>query len=331
MVNFSTIYDTIQKNPYKNAKIEKILVSEPKYIEEMKTKIIEKVSEKLIEKPIEKPMEKVVEKPMEKVVEKPMEKVVEKPMEKVAEKPMEKVVEKEKPIGNLNKKFIDPIVLGIEEQDMLYMGAGSKTSLQMECEEAVRIEGLIESVYSSEGGRSRGWTKKMLEEFIKPRCAVGGNLFELSKMKKNFEWESVFSDKESSAILDFICLTKNIRVVVWKDSEHFGLWPSADKQTVKKIPTLIHIALVKDEKSEKVYGCKTTGGFSTIEKLFEYVGTSEKIGWIVALACSNILSNKTVDELNEEGKKIGLDVSEFKKSQKIAMIAAKRRLITLGL
>jgi hypothetical protein len=44
-----------------------------------------------------------------------------------------------------------------------------------------------------------------------------------------------------------------------------------------------------------------------------------------------LLSNKTVDELNEEGKKIHLDVSDLKKTQKIALIAAKRRMLTLGL
>ena len=275
---------------------------------------------------MEKPMEKLVEKPVvEKHVEKP---VVEKHVEKPVEKPVEKLVEKhvEKPVGTIIKRPIDPIVLGIEDRDILYAVASSKTNLHLECDEAVRIEGLIEKLYSSEGGRSRGWTKKMLDEQIKPRCASGGNLFELEKAKVKFDWASVFTNKETSAFLDFICLAKNIRVVVWKDEKHFGLWPAADNPVLEKIPTLIHVSLSKDN-----HGYKTYGSFSTVEKLFDYIKTSDDIGWIPALACANLLSNKTVDELNEEAKKIDVDVSDMKKPQKIAAIAAKRRLLTLGL
>jgi hypothetical protein len=278
---------------------------------------MEKLVEKHVEKPVEKPMEKLVEKSMEK------------PVEKLVEKPVEKLVEK--PVGTIIKKPIDPIALGIEEYDILYMGASKQTSFQMECEEAMRIEVMIDKLYSLEGGRSRGWTKKMLDEFIKPRCASGGDLFELMKIKATFEWANVFSDKESSALLDFVCLTKNIRVVVWRDETHFGLWPAADKAIVEKIPTLYHVALVKDEKTGVEKGYKTQGSFSTIDNLFEYVDSSKSVGWIPAIACSNLLSNKTVSELNEEGVRLGLELSDMKKVQKIAMLAAKRRRMTLGL
>jgi hypothetical protein len=334
MVSLSQIKESIVRNPYKHSKISKIIIVEPKYITDILTKVSEsKPTPVLVVKEVEKPvMEKVIEKPvMEKVIEKPvMEKVIEKPvMEKVIEKPvMEKVIEK--PVGKVIKKYIDPIVLGIEERDMLYFGASSKTMLQMECEEAVRIESLIDTIYSSEGGRSRGWTKKSLETFIKPRCASGGNLYDLEKAKVLFEWSKLFSDKETSAILDFVCLAKNIRIVVWRDEKHFGIWPAADKASLEKPPTLIHIALVKDEKSGVEHGCKTFGSFSSVEKLFEYVDSSDEIGWIPALACTNLLSNKTVDELDEEAKKVKVDVSGLKKIQKIAAIAAKRRRITLG-
>ncbi len=319
MVTFSQIEEVIAKNPHRRCICENVNITEPSYILKLK-EMIEKPIEKVIEKPVENPIEKPIEKVIEKTIEKSIEKVIEKPVEK----PVEKVIQT-KAIGFIQKRQIDPIVLGISEKDFLYMGASDKTKHQMECEESIRIEGLIDKLYSEEGGRSRGWTKKMLEAFIKPRCASGGNLFELEKAKVSFDWEKIFSDKETSAILDFLCLAKNIRVVVWKDEFHFGLWPAADHAVIEKIPTLIHIALVDGK------GYLTNGSFNTIENLFEYVKTNEKVGWIPALACSNLLSNKTVDELNEEGKKVHLDVSDLKKSQKIAMIAAKRRMLTLGL
>ena len=81
----------------------------------------------------------------------------------------------------LTHKPIDPITLGIEHREPLYTTAGQAAKKQMECEEAQRIEGELGELYKSQGGRSRGWTKTLLEGVIRPRCASGGDISAVSR------------------------------------------------------------------------------------------------------------------------------------------------------
>ena len=82
-----------------------------------------------------------------------------------------------------SSRIYDPVVLGIEFADPMYPDAPHHTRRRIECEEAQRIEGMLNNLYKSQGGRSRGWTKGGLELMIKPRCASGGNLHELDAAK----------------------------------------------------------------------------------------------------------------------------------------------------
>ena len=211
---------------------------------------------------------------------------------------------------------LDVISVGI--QDPMYIEAPVLTARQIEKEEAARIEELIPTLYTAEGGRSRGWTKKSLELYLRPRAACGGDLFELRKGKVGFDWSQLFTSKEHSGIFDFICLAKDIRCVVWKDPFHFGLWPAADKAVLSKEPPLIHLHI--NETGEARY-CK---GSETIKEVFEWVDRTSGAGWIPALSCSSILATHTVAELDEEAKKIGVVVTG-KKSEQIVQIAAARR------
>jgi len=208
-------------------------------------------------------------------------------------------------------RLLDPICIGVA--DLLYDGAPLRTARQIEKEEAIRLEDMIAKLYSAEGGRSRGWTKKLLQTHLQTRAAVGGDLFELQKSKLGFNWEAVFTCKETSALFDFFCLAKGIRCAVWKDSLHFGLWPGADRAVVTKEPVLFHI----------VEG-RIAHGPSSLSTLFTWVDSTPGAGWIPALSCLSILSSKTVAELEKDAAEVGISVTG-KKSEQIVQIAAARR------
>jgi hypothetical protein len=211
---------------------------------------------------------------------------------------------------------IDPICIGIA--DILYEGASLLVARQMEKEEAIRVEAAISSIYSAEGGRSRGWTKKLLNAHCSIRAAVGGDLFELQKGKLGFDWSSLFTSKETSALFDFFCVAKRIRCIVWKDSLHFGLWPAADPAVLTKEPSLFHITI--NEVGEARY----SRGPDKIQKVFEWVDATPTVGWTPALSCLSILSTKTVADLEKDAAEIGISILG-KKSEQIVQIAAARR------
>jgi hypothetical protein len=134
----------------------------------------------------------------------------------------------------------DPICIGIEARDPMYSMATHNVKQSIECEEARAIEGQLAELYKSESGRSRGWTKTKLEEFLVPRAAVGGRV----AAKQAFDWSKIWSEKTESAILDFLCLAKGIRVAVWNTAQNtVGVWPAADRTSVVKTPTLYHVSL----------------------------------------------------------------------------------------
>jgi hypothetical protein len=205
----------------------------------------------------------------------------------------------------------DPLCIGVG--DALYDIAPVQTAREIEKEEAIRLEALIPTLYSAEGGRSRGWTKKLLQTHLQSRATVGGDLFELQRAKLGFDWSAVFTCKETSALLDFICLAKGIRCVVWKDKMHFGLWPGADPAIITKEPPLFHI----------LEG-RLCHGLSSLSALFTWVDATPGAGWTPALCCLSILSNKTVAELEKDAAAVGITVTG-KKSEQIVQIAAARR------
>ena len=129
----------------------------------------------------------------------------------------------------LLKHTLDPVVFGIEFMDILYNDSPKASKRQMEIDEALRCEARIDELYKSQGGRSRGWTKTMLEAIIRPRCASGGDLYELKQAKCVFLWQVVKTDKSVSAFLDFLCVAKQIQVAIWNDEDNIiTIYPAAD-------------------------------------------------------------------------------------------------------
>jgi len=284
MVSFTELVELIKKNPTRTESLPSWTVQEPVRIWRSSLPKIESVA---------LPVAKVV----------PVPKVI----------PVSKAVELLNiyPMG----RPLDILSIGIE--DPMYSTAPVLTARRIEKEEAIRLEAVIPSLYSSDGGRSRGWTKKLLETHLRTRAAVGGDIYALKHAKLGFDWAALFTCKEMSALFDFFCLAKGIHCVVWKDSLHFGFWPAADQAILTKNPTLINIIVQGDE----ARFCK---GWSTPTQLFEWVDRTPGAGWTPALSCLSILASKTVEELKKDAVAIGIETIG-KKSEQIVQIAAARR------
>lgn len=209
------------------------------------------------------------------------------------------------------KREVDPIVLGIDQNDPLYDGAPQRTKHQMECEEAQRLEGVLNELYKSQGGRSRGWTKTGLESMLKPRCASGGDIKELDRAKKAFLWQLVIEDKPCSAFLDFVCVAKKIRVAVWfQESKQVILYPAADN--------------LDDGDEFPLYNVTSQGlpriGIRTCEELVAYCD-SNKFILMPPNSVVHSLSTLNMGELESVGKKLGMASVEGSKAERVAKLA----------
>ena len=216
---------------------------------------------------------------------------------------------------NILKYTLDPIVFGIEHVDILYNDSPKASKRQMEINEALRCEARIDELYKSQGGRSRGWTKTMLETIIRPRCASGGDLHELKQAKSVFLWQVVKSDKSVSAFLDFLCVAKHIQVAIWDDeSKMITLYPAADYMgegagEVKGLYNVHHSGAMMN-----------IGGVRNGKDLVDY---ATKNSWTLLPAASVIhsLEKLTLTELESVGKKLGMAEVAGSKVERIAAIA----------
>lgn len=224
-----------------------------------------------------------------------------------------------------NTQPIDPIVLGMEHSVELFDGSSKRSKQQMECEEAIRIEGMLNDLYKSQGGRSRGWTKVMLEEMIQPRCASGGNIRDLDKSKKTFVWQLVGDEKVYSSFLDFICVAKKIRVAVWFEDRRVIVYPAADSNIVDESEStypLIHVTCkghIEKEKEQYTYASSV-----------QFCDSNNYV-LMPPLSVIHSLSGLKLDELESVGKQLGMASVEGTKKERIALIASyKLRQRLLG-
>ncbi len=207
----------------------------------------------------------------------------------------------EKESTHFKQRPQDPICIGISQRDPMYEIASPAVKQSIETEEARIIESKISDLYKSESGRSRGWTKTQLEAFIQPRVSSGGSLLP----KQQFPWDVVFTDKQASAILDFICLAKGIRLAVWNDTERcVGIWPAADLSESKQTPLLYHV----DKRGSPI---QKSSVFET--------------GWSLraAMSVEHGLEKLSIDELDTFAEKMGIELSG-KKAERVRTLAAAR-------
>ncbi len=195
---------------------------------------------------------------------------------------------------------VDPLCIALEARDAMYAIANHTAKQSIEAEEARRIEGLIGKLYKEESGRSRGWVKTKLEAFMMPRAAVGSRI----QPKDAFDWSKIWGDKEASAILDFICIAKGIRLAVWRDAEKVvGIWPAADQAASN--PTIFHVnaqgvPVPHRDILQSAYALKAP------------------------LSVENALEKLTIDELNSVAEKLGIAEPAGKKVDKVRVLASHR-------
>ena len=209
------------------------------------------------------------------------------------------------------KHAIDPIVLGIESFEPLYPMAPSRSRHQMELEEAQRIEAILNDLYKSQGGRSRGWTKVGLEAMIKPRCASGGDIKELDKAKRAFLWPLVVEDKPTAAFLDFLCVAKRIRIAVWfDDTKQVVVYPAADTPGLEGSVPLYHVTSSGVPRQ----------GLSTCADFLAYCDSN---GTVVMPPTSILhsLEGLTLADLESVGAKLGMTDVTGNKATRVAKIA----------
>jgi hypothetical protein len=238
------------------------------------------------------------------------------PLKPVAEK---RAVEAPTP----SKQTIDPIVLGIEETEPLYVGAPYATRHMIEIEAAQKVEAQLDTLYKSCSGRSRGWTKVGLEAMIKPRCASGGDLKEIDRAKKAFHWSLAHDDKGMSAFLDFVCCARRIRCIIMNsETKTAYLYPAAD----------IHDEDTKD-KAYPMYCVDTKGhimfGLKTAKELLAFVD-KERWSLMPPASVTHTLSGLKLEELESVGKRLGMTEVGGKKTERIAAIAGfktRKRLV----
>lgn len=238
--------------------------------------------------------------------------------------PMPPAATKEKPksLPRVTKQAVDPVVIGIELVEPLYVGAPYNNKHAIEVTGAIAIEAQMNELYKSEGGRSRGWTKSGLDVWMKPRCASGGNLKELDKAKAGFAWQLLMDDKTQSAFLDFVCVAKRIRVAVWFDETKTVLvYPAADSSA--------HIG-----ENFPLYNVSSSGhlmyGPENGTDLFK-VCEANKYTALPPLAVMASLSGLKLDELENVGKQLGMAAVEGKKIERVAAIAAFKLRQRFGL
>lgn len=213
------------------------------------------------------------------------------------------------------KQVIDPIILGVEALDPLYHLATHRSKRVIEIEQAQKLESQQDDLYKRCGGRSRGWIKGTLDAMIKPRCASGGDLYEIDRAKKTFAWALHAEDKCMSAFLDFICLARRIRCAVWHaDTKTIYVYPAADMpadpdDTVKPIP-LHHV----DSTGHPRHGMANAR---------DLIAHADREGWKLLPPHSvlHTLSGLKLDELESVGKKLGMAEVVGSKAARVQAIA----------
>ena len=187
----------------------------------------------------------------------------------------------------------------------MYAIANSNTKQQLECDEARRLEAQIAKLYKEESGRSRGWVKTKLDAYFLQRAAVGSRVYP----KDAFDWSKIW-EKEGSAILDFLCLAKGIRLAIWRDADRVvGLWPAADSSNGILAP-LYHM---------------TSGGALLADR--DILQSGYRL--VAPYSVEHALEKLSLDELDTVAEKMGVVLPSSKKAEKVRTLASERMRLRL--
>lgn len=222
------------------------------------------------------------------------------------------------PVANENKPIhpkslgIDPLTIDMNDTIELYDSSSRNGKKQLECQEAMRLEGLLNELYTSQSGRSRGWVKTSLSTLLEPRCASGGDIKELEKCKKGFLWALVVDDKVYSSFLDYICVAKQIRVAVWfEEDKHVVLFPAADRTTSSSYTIPLYNITSKGIPHTRAKTC---------EELLSYCDANNLV-LMPPHSIFHTLSTLTLAELESVGTKMGCIGVTGNKKERVAKLA----------
>lgn len=214
-------------------------------------------------------------------------------------------------------KEIDPLVIDLAETIELYEGSSYQSRKQIECEEALRIEAKLNEMYKTQSGRSRGWTKAGLEALLQPRCASGGDIRELSKCNSALAWQLVGIDKVYSSFLDFLCVTKQIRIAVWfQEEKQVIVFPAGD-----------YVGPEKKERAIPLYNVSSKGliikDIHTCKQLIDFC-VSNNWTMMSPLSVFHSLSLLTLQELESVGEKLGIANMNGSKKERVAKLVSHK-------
>jgi hypothetical protein len=271
------------------------------------TKVVEEAPVPRIQTPVEAPVPRVqtpVEAPVPRV-QTPVEAPVPRVQTPIPKQATSSVPPQEtKHVTKRPTQGMDPISIGMVLRDPMYDIATKQVKQTLEAEEAQRLEGVLDALYKSESGRSRGWVKTHLTAFLLPRAASGSFV----SPKEVFSWDQVRTDKQASAVLDFVCLAKGIRIAVWyPESKETYIWPAADK-TSSETPPLFHFG----------------ASGSPLHK-----ASVLEDGWTLRppLSFDHSLEKLTITELVNLAQKLGIPEPSGKKTDYIRAIGTARTKI----
>ena len=103
--------------------------------------------------------------------------------------------------------IMDPISLVLWIRDPMYRIAAQNIRRSMEMEEASSLLHAYESAWILLNGKSRGWIRKHLEEDLRSRASGGDPPIDT--------WNSIQTSKRAALLMDYICISKDIRVALW--------------------------------------------------------------------------------------------------------------------
>ncbi len=307
MVSFQDLQDAIQSNPRKGIRIEEIrLVSLPVVKFVIPPVVVESVkipTKSKVSIPTDSDSEDSIPPPTRSIGKTVVPAVVPVPVATPA--PSQTSLVSKFPKPETPRGSMDPICIAVEVHDPMYAIATPTVRISLECTEAQRLESLVDVLYKEQAGRSRGWTKTKLTEFLVPRAAAGSRL----NPKYAFDWSAIWTQKEASALLDFVCLAKGIRLAIWKSSHEMGLWPAADKEGMT--PSLIHVG--------------STGAPLQPREITRDTRIHAPISVVAGL------EKLSIGELESVAEKMGITLPACKKAEKAAFLASARMRMRLGM
>lgn len=187
----------------------------------------------------------------------------------------------------------DAVSLFLWISDPLYRVAVAGVRRTMEIEVTSALMSGIETAWKTRGGRHRGWIRKHLEEDLRARSAGADPVADF--------WELVRCQKRTALLLDYICVTRGIRVALW--------WPGQKSVTTVPLTGVSPSAGIININCESGHIMMHSDGWRTPATAWApTVATAPDITW-VAPPCSPSVGAQTIAQIQERLTEVGASAS----------------------